>query len=84
MNIDLKIDPVVCVQCGVCVDTCPTDVISPREGQAPTVKYLDDCQACFLCVFDCPVEAISLRQDRPTLSSLTSDPVLSGEVYGHH
>jgi len=64
MKIQLLIDRPVCVGCEVCVDSCPTDVLSmDKEGKAK-VAYLEDCQACFLCVFDCPVDAISLRQTR--------------------
>ncbi|MBI2372340.1 MAG: ferredoxin family protein [Deltaproteobacteria bacterium] len=50
-----------CTGCGVCVETCPTDVLRMR-GEGPDAKaivaYPADCQACFVCQFDCPYEAI--------------------------
>ena len=65
MYIKLDIQPVVCISCGVCVDSCPTDVIalSASSGQV-SVAHVEDCQGCFLCVMDCPVDAISLKQVR--------------------
>lgn len=72
MQIDLRIERGVCVSCGVCVESCPTDVIrQDGEGKAHVV-YGADCQACFLCVFDCPVEAITIRQLPPTAEHLAA------------
>ena len=55
----VKIDEVACTGCGVCVESCPTDVIrmDQQKGKA-TIVYPADCQVCFLCEFDCPVDAI--------------------------
>lgn len=55
----VRIDPVVCIGCGACIDSCPTDVIrmEAENGKAQVV-YAEDCQVCFLCEFDCPVDAI--------------------------
>lgn len=71
MFIQLDIQPVVCVSCGVCVDSCPTDVIgwSASTGEV-SVNHVEDCQGCFLCVFDCPVDAISLKQVRVPLKEI--------------
>ena len=70
MFIRLDIQPVVCVSCGVCVDSCPTDVIAPEANGKVYVAHLEDCQACFLCVIDCPVDAISLTQVRVPLEEI--------------
>lgn len=46
-----------CVACGVCVDTCPCDVLE-LEGVA-TVKDEDSCVACGSCQEACPAGAIT-------------------------
>lgn len=72
MFIDLKIEPSVCVACGVCIDSCPTDVIAAAPECPAYVAHLGDCQGCFLCVFDCPVDAISLTQTRVAIEEIGS------------
>lgn len=64
MKIQLLIEKPVCNGCGVCVDSCPTDVLRLDSGGKATAAYPQDCQACFLCIIDCPVDAIGLRQTR--------------------
>ncbi len=53
-----------CVGCGICVESCPMDVLRmnglPGSPKA-VVAYSDDCQACMLCVFDCPRQAVEVR-----------------------
>lgn len=71
MHIELRIDPDVCVTCGICVESCPIDVITySPHASSPAPTYVEDCQACFLCVFDCPVDAISLRQRRVAMEEI--------------
>ena len=70
MLIELKIDPLVCVACGVCIDSCPTDVIAASPERPAYVAHLGDCQGCFLCIFDCPVDAISLTQVRVAVDEI--------------
>jgi len=50
----------VCVGCGVCIESCPTDVLRVDNRGKAFAAFADDCQYCFLCVFDCPVDAISI------------------------
>lgn len=55
----VAIDDAVCMRCGVCVQSCPTDVFTQRRrGTLPTVDHVEDCQGCFLCVIDCPYDAV--------------------------
>lgn len=57
----VKVDKFACTGCGVCVESCPMDVL--RMDDATKKAYMafpKDCQACFLCKIDCPREAISV------------------------
>ena len=53
-----------CTGCGLCVMSCPVDVIrlEPETGLARVI-YGADCQVCYLCEDDCPSHAISLSHD---------------------
>ena len=60
---EVEIDERVCTGCGICVETCPTDVFRLDGGRSLAyVAYPEDCQACFICVFDCPHDgAVTVR-----------------------
>ena len=53
-----------CTGCGLCVLSCPVDVIrfDGATGLAH-VLYGADCQVCYLCEDDCPTKAITLSHD---------------------
>jgi NAD-dependent dihydropyrimidine dehydrogenase PreA subunit len=53
-----RINRDLCDGCGICVDSCPTDVIRLDVEKKASIVYPDDCQTCFLCEEDCPLEAI--------------------------
>lgn len=55
----VDIDSYRCIGCGVCVQSCPNDVIRMKRGKA-YIAYQYDCSACFACEVDCPREAVSL------------------------
>ena len=47
--------PMVCIQCGKCVEACPMKVmVAPENG--PTTK----CIACGICVKACPMEILEI------------------------
>jgi len=77
MNLQLVIEEPVCTACGVCVDSCPTDVIRTRENGKAYAAYLEDCQACFLCVIDCPVDAIEIKQEQAPRETLGPRPLIA-------
>jgi len=65
----VAIDDAVCVGCGVCVQSCPTDVIRMTPQGKAAAAYPEDCPFCFLCVFDCAPKAITI-----TIPRLADEP----------
>jgi NAD-dependent dihydropyrimidine dehydrogenase PreA subunit len=47
-----------CIDCGKCVDVCPTNVFDAVEGGHPVIARQSDCQSCFMCEAYCPVDAL--------------------------
>lgn len=61
-----SINEELCTGCGICVASCPMDVIRMDQvmGKA-VVKYVKDCMVCFNCERDCPEEgAIYVSPER--------------------
>jgi len=51
------IDTEECTGCGICTDTCPSDVLDIVLDKA-TVINEDSCTACGDCMEECPMAAI--------------------------
>jgi NAD-dependent dihydropyrimidine dehydrogenase PreA subunit len=67
-----RIDKGLCNGCGICVNSCPTDVIRlDRQSKKAVIKYPEDCMLCEWCKTDCPQHAISISPDKvsPLLTS---------------
>ena len=64
MAID-RIDHELCTGCGICVKSCPMDVIRmDEEKKKAVIKYPEECMLCEFCVLDCPDEAISVSLEK--------------------
>lgn len=54
-----RIDNNLCIGCGLCVNSCPMDVIRMDEkNKKAIIQYPEDCMLCLYCELDCPVHAI--------------------------
>ena len=52
--------PLLCVQCGLCIDVCPAGALSrDNRTQAVVVDY-EKCTGCGNCVHTCPFGAVTL------------------------
>lgn len=49
-----------CIQCGICVENCPEDILTMKEGHVH-VAYPLECSWCGACEIDCPADAIKVR-----------------------
>jgi Fe-S-cluster-containing hydrogenase component 2 len=63
--------PVVCVQCGICLNACPVPGAMARNKAGAIVVKEEKCTGCGLCVMSCPYGMIKL--DPITLKALKCD-----------
>lgn len=57
MITDHGIDSEKCIECGICVEKCPTGAIDLKKNIVDT----DVCVACMGCVNNCPVQAVTMN-----------------------
>ncbi len=67
-----KIDHELCNGCGICVNSCPMDVIRmDEESKKAVIQYPEECMLCEFCSTYCPTNAIYLtpRKESPLIIS---------------
>jgi formate hydrogenlyase subunit 6/NADH:ubiquinone oxidoreductase subunit I len=50
----------LCVGCGDCVQTCPTDCLE-MSGPVPWLPRPGQCVSCTLCALICPAAALAMH-----------------------
>lgn len=58
----IKPDKDKCIQCGLCVNYCPRDVLRMGEDNYPYMEFRDDCWYCDVCTYVCPKQALTLEE----------------------
>ena len=59
----------LCVRCGSCMESCPTECIVPGKPEAEWPHYYIDsveCIDCGACIAECEKEAIFMDDEVPT------------------
>lgn len=62
-SVPVRIDPDKCIAdkgCTVCVDVCPTDVLSIDLSTGKAYMKHDECWYCMPCERDCPTGAVTV------------------------
>lgn len=57
----IKVDPVLCKRCGICIALCPKQVFEAEAGGEPQVKRPGSCIGCKLCELRCPDFAVKVE-----------------------
>ncbi len=57
----IRVDPELCVLCGLCTGVCPPDALDLTPTR---LEVLPHCSSCGLCVPYCPVGALSGGRER--------------------
>lgn len=58
-----RANPERCSGCGLCINNCPVQAMSPNENGIPEIDY-QSCINCFCCAEVCPEDAIYQESSR--------------------
>lgn len=76
----MEIHEQACRGCRMCVDICPTKVLTfDEEACLARVGKLEDCIACLSCTFLCPSGAIH-QEDYPRVKNFYRDLEFCGRM----
>jgi ferredoxin len=57
--VTLKLEPTLCVGCGMCTEVCPQGVLALNERKVHIVDR-DGCMECGACARNCPTAALTV------------------------
>lgn len=77
MSRTFVVDKETCINCGKCVDACPTDNVHLDEEGYP--EWGQDCVLCLSCEISCPEESISSILDSKLMSPIINYNISKGK-----
>jgi 2-oxoglutarate ferredoxin oxidoreductase subunit delta len=61
---EIRINPLWCKSCGICVAFCQPGVLAAGSGGVPLVRDLEACTLCMLCELRCPDFAVVVIEEK--------------------
>lgn len=71
-----------CIECGLCVKVCPTNVFDRTETGLPVIARQEDCQTCFICEVYCPADALYVSPFADMEQKVTEEELIAVEIIG--
>ena len=69
----VRIDPDRCNGCGMCVKSCPADVLRMHpQTQRAIIQYPQECVVCCWCFVECPEDAVLIMPELRAAPLFTS------------
>jgi len=75
----LRLDKEKCTGCGICVQVCPHEVLTLRNGEAEIINR-DACMECGACAVNCPAGAIDVQRGVGCAAALIRSKLSGGPV----
>ncbi|MGO4371716.1 ferredoxin family protein [Paenibacillus sp. MCAF20] len=71
-----------CIQCGLCVKVCPTNVFDEDDNGLPYIARQEDCQTCFVCEAHCPVDALYVSPQADVQEAVDEEQLIASGLLG--
>lgn len=71
-----------CIECGLCVKVCPTNVFDRTETGLPVIARQEDCQTCFICEAYCPADALYVSPFADMEQKVTEEELIAIGIIG--
>lgn len=78
---EIGIDPVKCMRCGACVETCPTSALLMEDASPRVLR--EKCTGCFKCVEACMHKALKKYGGMFSVREI-ADEVSKDEIFYFH
>ncbi len=78
------VSPDRCIECGICVRVCPTNVFDGGSNELPRIARQHDCQTCFMCEVYCPADALYVSPHIAMQPALDEQQLIAEQKLGSY